>query len=79
MAKQLKALLFLSTDSQKSKLQPVVQDLLLQGVSFKQNEFTTNVIRMLTADSVNVLQRVKDAEFVDSDESKPKIPWRSVR
>ena len=42
-----------------------------QGAIFKQNEFTTNTIRMLTADSVNILSSVQDYELM-----KPKVAWK---
>ena len=59
LAEHLLALLFVSSDTQKSLLSNVVSDLVNKhGVQFKQNSFTSKLLRMMTADSVNILRNI---------------------
>lgn len=61
----------MSSDQNFSKVSDVVKDLREAGVNFKMNPFTANLLKMLTADSVNILKNVKLVD-IKSDESKTK-------
>lgn len=77
VAEQLRSQLFLASDCSSSKIGNVVKDLVDDGVQFKLNDFTVMLLRMLTADSVNILKNVKDVELKE-DVGKAKQPWTAV-
>ena len=55
----------------------VTQDLVSSGVQFKENTFTKNLLRMMTADSVNMLKNIREVQIEDK-KNENKVPWKSV-
>ena len=55
----------------------VTQDLVNSGVQFKENAFTKNLLRMMTADSVNMLKNIREVQIEDK-KNENKVPWKSV-
>ena len=78
LAEQLKSKLFVASDNQRSKIANVVADLVAQGATVSQNSFTTSILRMLVADSVNMLKNIKEIEIEREGEKRPKLPWKAV-
>lgn len=77
IANKLRAQLFLASNDQGSKLGNVARDLLEAGVKFKMNTFTVWLLRMMTADSVNMLKNVKEVGI--ESEVKKRHPWNAKK
>ena len=55
----------------------VTQDLVNSGAQFKENTFTKNLLRMMTADCVNMLKNIREIQIEDK-KNENKVPWKSV-
>ena len=69
----------MASNERGSKLANVIMDLLGNGARFKMNQFTVFLLRMMTADSVNILKNIKEVELEPEEKEKPKHPWKSVQ
>lgn len=66
LSQMIKAMLFMASDNRQSKIAIVLKDVLSQGTEFKQSEFNLKLMRMMVADSVNILNNVQEVELTTS-------------
>ena len=78
ISNKLKSQLFIASDSQRSKNYSVIADLVSQDAQIVQNTFTRSLLRMLTADSVNMLKNIRGVEIQRAEDKKIKIPWKQA-
>lgn len=74
----IKAMLFIASDNRQSKIAIVLKDVLSQGTEFKESEFNLGLMRMMVADSVNILNNFEDVEVTKPDQEKYSFSWKTV-
>lgn len=63
----IRAMLFMASDDRQSKISSVLKDVIDQGAEIKANDFTHKLIRMMVADSVNILNNIQDIEITSKN------------
>jgi len=77
LGEQVKAMLFMASDNRQSKIANVLKDVLSQGATFEDNLFTKSIMRMMIADSVNILNNMTEVEISNKNDVKTKLPWKA--
>lgn len=76
IAKHAKSILFLESSNEQSKLWNVMKHLVEDGTDIQQNDFTKSLLRMLTADSVNIMHNLTSIKASGGDSSVVTKKWK---
>ena len=74
----VKAMLFMASDNRESKIAVVLRDALALGADFKENDFNLTLMRMMVADSVNILQNIEDVEIDNGLSKEDRVSWKAI-